>query len=158
MPLPLFQPNGLLEPGIHAASLSEIISRFGIGNAVREQRGQLLRMIVERAATYTTMKRVLVWGSFVSSKTEPNDLDYSVVVSVGHSRTDILAEDRRFFRPVEARMRYGVDRSFLFVLDYPLEYYVERLDFMCHDVDGQPRGIVEISLRGEKLEIAGDQE
>jgi hypothetical protein len=55
--------------------------------------------------------------------------------------------------PSEARLHFGVDAGFLIIRDYPLEYYMERLDFMCRRHDGQPRGIVEISLRGE---VAGD--
>lgn len=77
MALPDLDNEGFLPPGIHAASLAEIRTRFGSGSAARERQGELLRQIVEAAGKYETIKRILVWGSFVTAKCEPNDLDYS---------------------------------------------------------------------------------
>jgi hypothetical protein len=95
------------------------------------------------------MKRVLVWGSFVSSKPEPGDLDYSVIVAVDHDQTEVAEGHRRFFVPFEARRAYGVDAGYLLIRDYPLDLYVERLDFLCHRL-GVPCGVAEINLRGER--------
>ena len=81
MPLPELTPNGTLPPGLHAATLAEIVERYGAGSEARERCAQLLTRIVEAAKAYPTIKRVLVWGSFVTSKAEPNDLDYSIVVA-----------------------------------------------------------------------------
>ena len=41
------------------------------------------------------IKRVLVWGSYVTAKEEPNDLDYSIVVSIDHVDALIAAPHRR---------------------------------------------------------------
>jgi uncharacterized protein DUF6932 len=149
VPLPAVQPDGLLLPGIHAATLHEIEARFGVGSEARQQQIELLRRIVDAARSYPTIKRVLVWGSFVTTKPEPRDLDYSVVVSVAHRGTQIAIEHRRFFVPSDARRHYGVDRNYLVVPDYPLDYYIEKLDFFCQARDGRACGIVEVSLRGE---------
>jgi predicted nucleotidyltransferase len=149
MPLPDLDADGLLPPGIHAAAFTKIQARFGVGSPTRKRQAELLRQIVEAAKAYPTIKRVLVWGSFASSKPEPNDLDYSVVVSVDHDETQVLSEHNRFFVPFDARLFYGADRNYLVVKDYPLEEYVERLDFLCRTRRGKPRGILEINLRGE---------
>jgi len=154
MPLPDLDTDGLLPPGIHAASLSEVRARFGVGSPARERQVGLLEQAVEAAKRYPTIKRVLVWGSFASDKQEPNDLDYSVVVSVRHDFTMIASEHNRFFVPFEARLFYGVDKNYLIIPDYPLEQYVEKLDFVCHGRHRRPRGIIEIQLRGE----AGQEE
>ncbi len=149
MSLPDFNKDGYLPPGIHAASLAEVVKRFGTASEARSKQAELLRQVVEAAKSYTTIKRVLVWGSFVTNKQKPADLDYSIVVSVNHGQTKIEDEHRRFFVPSEARLRYGVDRGYLVIPDYPLEIYIEFLDFLCHTRTRRERGIVEINIRGE---------
>ncbi len=149
MPIPDHTPNGLLPPGIHAASLKEVLARYGDGN-VRQRQCHLLQLIVEAATNYPTIKRVLVWGSFVTTKAEPNDLDYSIVVSTEHPLTEIAEAHRRFFVPVVARQFYGADRGYLLIRDYPLEVYIELTDFISHR-KGIPCGVIEISLRGEVI-------
>ncbi len=138
-----------MPPGIHAATLAETLTRFGTGSAARQQQGQLLALVVQAALAYETIKRVLVWGSFVTDKPEPRDLDYSLVVSVEHRRTQITDLDRRFFVPHLARAHYGVDRSFLLLMDYPPVGYAEQIDFITTARDGTHPGIIEITLRGE---------
>ena len=101
---------------------------------------------------YPTIKRVLVWGSFVTAMVEPNDLDYTMVVSIDHPGTRIDPVHRRFFCAIRGPPFYGLDRSYLVLPDYPLDYYIERLDFMCRDREERYCGIVEITLRGEVLE------
>jgi hypothetical protein len=149
MSLPDFDKNGYLPPGIHAASLAEVVKRFGTGFQTRSKQAELLRQVVEAAKAYTTIKRVLVWGSFVTTKLEPADLDYSIVVSITHRQTKIKDEHHRFFVPHEARLRYGVDRGYLVIPDYPLDIYIEFMDFLCHTRERRERGIVEVNIHGE---------
>jgi hypothetical protein len=99
------------------------------------------------------MKRVLIWGSFVTYEPEPNDLDYSLIVSVEHDQTRVARAHRRFVVPFEARRSYGVDAGFLVIRDFPLEAYVEQLEFICQRAR-VPCGIIEISLRGK---MAGER-
>jgi hypothetical protein len=148
MPVPEFRADALLPAGIHAATLQEIQLRFGTSTESRQRKSAQLASIVQAALCYGTIKRVLLWESFVSAKAEPNDLDYSLVVSVAHHRTDVAVMHRRFLVPFEARQSYGADTAYLVIRDYPLDFYIERLDFMCHR--GRVScGIVEVSLRGE---------
>lgn len=149
MPLPPLNAKGTLLPGLHTAPLSEIETRFGSGSEVRIRQFGLLSAVITAARDYPTLKRVLVWGSFVTSKPEPNDLDYSVIVAVDHDRVDVKPEHRRFFVPHDARMFYGVDKGFLVIKDYPLDEYIERVDFLCHDRRDKESGVVEINLYGE---------
>jgi predicted nucleotidyltransferase len=149
--LPDFTSDGSLPPGIHAASLTEVQARFGTGSEARQRQMELLRQVVEAARFYPTIKRILLWGSFVTVKADPADLDYSIVVSVIHERTAIAAEHRRFLLPTDARRHYGVDRKYLVIKDYPLDSYIDRLDFICHDRNGRPCGILEVNLFGEFL-------
>lgn len=142
--LPEFNTDGYLEPGLYLISLEETLTHFGRGSVERERLGKLLHLIIERARNYHTIKRVLVWGSFISNKLEPRDLDYSLIVDPRHRRITITAEDRRFFVPADARMFYGVDKAYLVMEEYPPDIFADFLDFIGHDRDGRPRGVLEV--------------
>ena len=151
MPIPELMLNGILPPGLHAATLTEIAARYGTSSEARTRQARLLRLIVEAALQYPTIKRILVWGSFVTSKLEPNDLDYSLVVARAYDLERIAEPHRRFLVPFEARQFYGVDKNYLTIHDYPLDKYIELIDFLGM-IRGRPAercGILEISLRGE---------
>ncbi len=151
MPLPEFDAEGYLPAGIHATTLAQALARFGVGSAVRQRQAELLRQVVEAAKNYPTIKRILVWGSFVTAKPEPNDLDYSAVVGVNYQSDEIAVAHRRFFTPFNARLYYGVDRSYLILYDYPLIRYTRHIDFICNSREKKDCGIVEISIWGENL-------
>ena len=149
MPLPELNSEGYSDPGIYLASLEEILQKFGTDSPAREQQGNLLRLIVERARNYSTIKRVLIWGSFVSAKLEPGDLDYSIVVNPRHQITSIAQADSRFFTPIDAKIYYGVDKGYLVLYEYPPEYYAEAILFFCQDREGWLHGILEVSCDGQ---------
>ena len=140
MALPEFDGDGFFPRGIHTASLLEVIERFGAGSLAREQQAELLRQVVEAAKGYPTIKRVLVWGSYVTSRPKPNDLDYSIVVSLDHKDELIADTHRRFFVPLDARIYYGLDRGYLEVYDYPVDNFAEHLNFLCRSRLGDERG------------------
>ena len=145
MPIPELMPNGTLPPGIHAATLTEIVERYGAGSEARGRQARLLQLIVDSALNYPTIKRILVWGSFVMSKAEPNDLDFSIVVPREYDRIQIEEPHRRFFVPYESKQFYGTDTEYLLIHDYPLPKFSELMDFICGN--GAPqRGIIEINL------------
>ena len=93
MNLPQLNADGYLDPGIYLAPLDEVLEQFGTSSPTRQQQGRLLRLIVESARKYPTIKRVLLWGSFISTKPDPGDLDYSIVVDPQHSTATIQLED-----------------------------------------------------------------
>src|SRR5438128_11741194 len=95
MPLPDFAADGVLPPGIHAASLPEVGDRYGQGALVRQQEFELLRRVVEAALDYPTIKRILLWGSVVTDRSDPQDLDYSLYWSVNHHMNGNATAQRR---------------------------------------------------------------
>jgi hypothetical protein len=147
--LPEFELNGNLPPGIHLTKLSEIRTRLGVGSVARQHQMNLLQMVADAAQNYSTIKRILLWGSFITTKPEPNDLDYSIVVGVNHRQVQINPEHRRFLVGVDARQFYGVDRNYLVLFDYPLEYYIEKLDFICTTRSNRACGVIKVNLHGE---------
>jgi hypothetical protein len=136
-----------------------VLQRFGTETPTRQRQGNLLRLIVESAGKYPTIKRVLLWGSFVSDKPALGDLDYSIVVVLRHRLATIEPEDKRFFVPFDARIHYGADVRYLVLFEYPPEQFAEMILFLCEDRDvryahrrlrltGRQRGILEVSCHG----------
>jgi hypothetical protein len=71
--IPEFTAQGLLPQGVHAATLTEVLERFG-GN---DRRQQLLSGLIEaiRLLKAADCRRIYIDGSFVTSKELPNDID-----------------------------------------------------------------------------------
>src|SRR5438105_2335692 len=113
MSVPNITSNGYLPPGIHAASLDEVIDAFGSQSPARRRHTGALSSICHAASRYEYIKRVLVWGSFASAKPDPRDLDYSLVVAWQHDVATIFGHDRRYLVPSEARQAFGVDVSYV---------------------------------------------
>ena len=74
MPIPEFRPDGYLPQGVHLAAESEVAERFGQANLRRQA---LMTRVADwlRLARAVQAKRFLVDGSFVTAKTEPEDVD-----------------------------------------------------------------------------------
>ena len=72
--IPPFNDEGYLPPGIHAATLEEIASRFGEDSELRRVQMDSVHWLVELARRAGVL-RIVVNGSFVTDKLEPNDVD-----------------------------------------------------------------------------------
>ncbi len=72
---PAFDNNGDLPIGIHQATLSETLQHFGTGTQQRELVGQRLERIFLLANSTGEVARFIVFGSFVTSKPSPGDVD-----------------------------------------------------------------------------------
>jgi hypothetical protein len=71
--IPPFQTNGNLPPGIHDATWTQITTRFGH----TPHRLRLLAGLLDAAQALhqAGSQWILVNGSFVTSKIQPNDID-----------------------------------------------------------------------------------
>ena len=75
MGLPAFNESGDLPPGIYVASLEAVLQRFGRSNLARQLVGKRLQRIYKLARSTNHLSRFVVFGSFVTNKEEPNDVD-----------------------------------------------------------------------------------
>jgi len=89
--IPPYNDEGYLPPGIHPANLEEIAARFGIGSELREVQMESLRWLVELGRR-AGASRIVVNGSFVTEKLEPNDVDCVLLIESGFPK-DATAED-----------------------------------------------------------------
>lgn len=72
MPLPEYNDNGDLPEGVHEATLDEVVARFGTGSEQRVEVTARLRRILALASSTGGLDRMVVFGSYVSSKPDPN--------------------------------------------------------------------------------------
>lgn len=73
MPLPAFNEEGDLPPGVHRATLEEVLERFGEGSVQRCVVAARLKRVYELVSSTGHLARFVVFGSFVTAKEEPND-------------------------------------------------------------------------------------
>jgi hypothetical protein len=79
--IPAFNPEGDLPIGVHQATLSEVTSRFGAGGPRRTLLSTRLERIHGIARNTGFLVRFVVFGSFITSKPEPNDVDVYMIMS-----------------------------------------------------------------------------
>lgn len=72
---PEFNHNGDLPVGIHEATLDEVIQHFGTGTVQRRLIGQRLERIYRLVSNTGQVARFVVFGSFVTAKSDPGDVD-----------------------------------------------------------------------------------
>ena len=65
---------------MHPASLQEVLIQFGQATRQRKLVGMRLERVYELAAATGHMKRFIVFGSFVTAKSDPNDVDVFLVM------------------------------------------------------------------------------
>ncbi|MDB5389851.1 MAG: hypothetical protein JWM11_5497, partial [Planctomycetaceae bacterium] len=83
--IPDFNDAGYLPGGIHKATLDEIAVRFGQASEIRRVQLESLRWMVE-LAWRAGVGRIVVNGSFVTNKWEPNDVDCVLLIEPGFPR------------------------------------------------------------------------
>ena len=73
--IPDFNDDGYLPPGIHRATLEEIVARFGQEPELRQAQTESLRWLLDLAKRAGVL-RLVIDGSYVTNKWEPNDIDW----------------------------------------------------------------------------------
>jgi hypothetical protein len=72
--LPPLNDAGDLPAGVHGATLPEILDRFGQGSVQRRAVSDRLNRIYQLVASTGQLARFVVFGSFVTDKTEPSGI------------------------------------------------------------------------------------
>jgi hypothetical protein len=100
--LPKFNSDGNLPEGIHSATEEEVFLRFASPSARRQWLGEQLRALLALAESTGQLSRVFLWGSFVTSKEVPNDLDVLLVMAADFTLDALPAHCRIVFDHVQA--------------------------------------------------------
>jgi predicted nucleotidyltransferase len=144
--LPDLTAAGELPPGVHTADWPEFQSRFGGSSPRRLWLAGRLRAILDLAADGGRLRRVFVWGSFVTAKASPRDVDILLIMSDDFEVAQVSAPARVVFDSTRAKLLFESDvfwaRASIGpeVLDLWLDTYQTSRSF-------RKRGIVELGLR-----------
>ena len=141
--LPPFRPDGYLPEGVYVSSKAEVIFRFGSSGRRRRRLALRLRRWME-LGRQVGARRLLVDGSFVTAKEEPDDIDTVI----------LLPED--FTQQLEREYEPALELEEMLLTRRPEELFAaedetdweEWVDFFSRtrEPDGRRKGLVEIRL------------
>lgn len=144
MPLPAFNDLGDLPEGRHAAAISEVVARFGVGTPQRAAVTDRLRRLYELAVATGHLNRLVVFGSYVSDVADPNDIDVILVMRNDFVTEGCPADSLVLFDHARANDELGASIFWVrpdMLLGEPLEHFLAQWE---RKRDGRRRGIVEI--------------
>jgi hypothetical protein len=142
--LPDFNDVGELPVGLHRARLEEVTARFGAGSGQRQDVTARLTRIYERAAGTGKLARFVVFGSYVTAKEAPNDVDVILVMEDGFDPAACQEETRALFDHRQAAARFAASVFWLCSGSLFLETMDEFLAHWQIKRDLTRRGIVEV--------------
>jgi hypothetical protein len=105
--LPLFNHAGDLPPGVYRATLSEVLQRFGSGTIQRRNVADRLARLYELVNSTGQLARFVVFGSFVTAKADPNDVDIVLLMEDTFDLATVLGVTALAFHHAEADAHFG---------------------------------------------------
>jgi hypothetical protein len=146
MPLPQLNEAGELPAGVHQATMDEVLAQFGSGTTQRQAVTARLRHIYHLARATRKLDRLILFGSYITAKPDPNDVD---IVLVMRDDFDVQAcdeEGRQLFDHPRAAEVFGASvfwiRPALLVLE-TLEEFIAHWQITRNQTR---RGIVEVRV------------
>lgn len=143
--IPDFNELGDLPVGIHRASIDEVVSAFGSGSPQREALTRQLIEIINLARSTGQLREVFIFGSYVTAKVEPNDVDLLLVMSAEFDSEDVVGRERLVFDAMAAQHLFNASIWWITQRTEP-----ETRNLILEQIqvrrDGKFRGIVEVIL------------
>lgn len=143
MPFPDFTETDDLPAGIHPAALSETIARFGTSSTRRKVLALRLARTYRLAVQTGYLARFVVFGSFVTAKSEPNDVDVFMVMEDNFDVNQLTGEAVLLFDHPAAQDHFGASVFWLRRLAARGGEQAAIEDWQFKR-DGTTRGIIEI--------------
>jgi hypothetical protein len=111
MSMPASLANGYLPLGVHRATVEEILARFGAATPRRQMLAARLQELLTLARATGKLCRTFLWGSFVTEKPFPGDLDVFLLMQTGFDQefTALPSEQRTIFEHGRARLLFEAD-------------------------------------------------
>jgi hypothetical protein len=143
--LPELTYEGDLPSGVHLADWKEFESRFGTSTPRRIWLFGRLQALVALAANTEKLRRVFVWGSFVTTKPSPKDLDVLLIMSEDFEIERIPTPAQSVFDSSQAKLLFESDVFWAraSIGDEILEIWLETYQISR---TFRKRGIVELEL------------
>ena len=144
MPLPSLNTKGELPEGVHQATMDEVLTQFGGSTPQRQAVTARLQRIFQLARATGKLARLVIFGSYVTSKPDPNDVDVVQVMDDSFDLPACDAETRSLFDHTDAEEEFGASifwiRPSLLILEV-LETFIAHWQITR---GGARRGIVEV--------------
>ena len=144
MPLPQLNRAGELPEGVHQARMDEVLAQFGDGTSQRQAVTARLQRIYDLARATHQLDRMILFGSYITAKPDPNDVDVILVMRDDFRIDSCDAESQKLFDHVRAEKTFGASvfwiRPGLLILD-TLEEFIAHWQVTR---DQTRRGIVEV--------------
>lgn len=143
--LPEFNAAGDLPEGLHRADQKEVLARFAAGSPRRKWLGSRLLELLREAESTGMLQRVFIWGSFVTAKPSPRDLDILLIMADDFSVEQLPPESRVVFHHLSAGIAFEADVfwSRASIGEEALHLWLETYQ-MTRDL--RRRGIIELVL------------
>jgi hypothetical protein len=107
--MPELTGEGELFPGVHLADWQEFQARFGGSSLGRIWLSDRLRALLALAASNGNLRRGLIWGSFVTAKPVPRDLDILLIMGDEFEVDGLAAPSQAVFDSVRAKLMFESD-------------------------------------------------
>ena len=140
---PAFNNDGDLPIGIHQATLTEILQHFGTGTEQRELVGQRLERIFVLAHNTGKVARFIVFGSFVTTKPVPGDVDIFLLMEDSFDVSQVHGEAALVFDPQKTQEVFGAS-VFWIRKQAAITSEQEAVEDWQFKRDNSRRGIVEV--------------
>ena len=140
---PEFDSNGDLPIGIHQATLTETLQHFGTGTVQRYLLGQRLERIYMLANSTGKVVRFIVFGSFVTVKPAPGDVDVFLLMEDAFDVDQVYGEVSVIFNHQEAQNVLGASVFWIRKIA-AIGGEQEAIEYWQIKRDNTQRGIVEV--------------
>ncbi len=145
MPLPDFNSEGDLPEGVHQATFDEIVSRFGVGTRQRQIVLARLTRVLEVAKATGKLERLVIFGSFITNKSHPNDVDIILIMHDDFRSNECEGVTAKLFNHLQATDEFGASVFWMrpsLLLFETIDEFIEHWQIKR---DKTRRGIVEIT-------------
>lgn len=107
MTIPEFNAQGDLPLGVHLATIDEVYERFGAITPQRQLVTKRLQRIYELAHRTGKVERFVIYGSYVTAKLAPNDVDIFLVMRDDFREDDYTEEALPVFDHMRSHNELG---------------------------------------------------
>lgn len=144
MPLPALNEHGELPVGVHQATLDEVLSRFGHGTPQRQLVTAQFIRIYELARATGKLLRFVIFGSYVTAKPVPNDVDILLVMRDDFEVAECDTQTQILFDHLSAQQTFGASVFSVRPSTVLLATVDEFVAYWQIKRDQSKRGIIEV--------------
>jgi hypothetical protein len=146
MSLPEFNEQGDLPVGVHHATLDEVLTLFGHGTPQRQVVTAQLVRIYELARATGKLLRFVIFGSYVTVKPAPNDIDIILVMRDDFEVAECDAQTQPLFDHLRAQQIFGASVFSVRPSTVLLATIDEFISYWQIKRDQTQRGIIEVRV------------